>query len=318
MCRTKCLKMFDLRMDYYESSQFCHRNNARLVQVESYDELGSLQGICRVPVASSTAADSEPRTFASGTFTSGGGCWIGLRDVHGNNTYEWDSPSYMVYRGFRDWRRTEVPDRDDPHGFIDIERRCVYSAPWQEDPLIAEQGSWVASHCSVKRSFVCEHNAGTMNRNIVVSGKASFSNESKLTGGSWQFKNVTTINSLVATRSAELFLNSVAGTYKPHRINTLRLERGSLLDIRGGQSVLSEGPAFIGEAPIASAGSYWIQPIVRISPASNWTFQPDSTHIGATIEARFMANRSALAVLGNHSLTLAQVNIQIEIYFAVS
>jgi hypothetical protein len=281
--------------------------NARLVQVESYDELSAVQRICRVPAATAASNAGEARTFSSSTITSGGGCWIGLRDVHGTNTYEWDSPAYMNNRGFRDWRRTEVLDRDDSRGFIDIDRRCVYLSPWQEDPLVAEQGSWVAAPCRVQRRFVCEHSAPTLNRDIVVNGIVSFSNSAKIVGGRWHFKNSTVFSSLVATRSAELLIDSVRGSPGPHRVSLVRLERGSVLDVLGAQSLLSVGAAFIGESA-ERGGSSWIQPLVRVAPTSNWTFQSDTTHLGASIEARFVVNRGTVVIVGNHSLTLAQVS----------
>jgi hypothetical protein len=315
-CRTKCIKMFDLKLDYFESSQYCNKLNARLVQLESYDELSALQRICRVSPAAPVAA--EARIYSSSSITLGGGCWIGLRDVHGNNTYEWDAPSYMTNRGFRDWRRTEVLDRDDPEGFIDIDRRCVYSAPWQEDPLIAEQGSWVASPCRVPRTFVCEHAASTINRDVVVNGLASFSNGSKVNGGRWHFRNSTVFNSLVGTKSAELIIDSMRGSPRSHRVTFIRLERGSVLDVLGGQSLLSEGPAFVGESRAeAGGGSYWMQPMVRVAPTSNWTFRPDNTRLGATIEARVVDIRGTVVVTGNHSLTLAQVIGASKIYVKI-
>ena len=83
-------------------------------------------------------------SFISGESVYSTGCWIGLRDRYGTGLFQWIETGSMDDISFRDWRRTEFLNRDLTAGHLDNGKRCVYTYPWQSDPLISEQGTFLS------------------------------------------------------------------------------------------------------------------------------------------------------------------------------
>lgn len=107
------------------------------------------------------------------------GCWIGLFDRYGTGNFRWLSAlalgNSLTQDGmFLDWRRDEPNNhtisegQETPGG-----ERCAALVPWQEDPLLLEQGSWNDDSCQVLKPFVCQIVANTQRYTVHVAEETS-------------------------------------------------------------------------------------------------------------------------------------------------
>lgn len=230
------------------------------------------------------------------------GCWIGLRDQYGTGWYQWIEASSMNDISYRDWRRTETLNRDLSDGFIDNGKRCVFTFPWQDDPLIREEGSWSMDPCNSKRAFVCQHFQPTINHKITVNGVAFISNTASFSGGTFLFQQYTEINSLNAGQSTEIFVwplsSSTAG-----KVQSIILTDGSSIKFVGG-SISGSGNIFIGEQV-----SYGLQPQILVDGDAKLSF--DSAKI--TVNAEFMVPDGTINLDYTSTLLLQQVRRKVKI-----
>lgn len=195
---------------------------------------------------------------------------------------------------FRDWRRTEELNRDLTEGFLDNGKRCVHTFPWQEDPAIEEQGSWSLSPCATQRAFVCQHAASTHNIALEVTGRAVFSGEAEIFGGSLQL-HFAQIISLKVTHASEvlLFANKNESSSTSGGINLLsaiELSDGSALRLRGPGEFFAVGNVFIGELGLAG-----LQPVVDIGPGVDLYFFPNDDVGQSSIQASTPNSTAMLA-----------------------
>ncbi len=165
---------------------------------------------------------------------------------------------------FRDWRRTEQHNTDLTEGFLDNGKRCVFTFPWQEDPVIMEQGSWARSRCDTPRPFVCQHFASTVNYRVNINSGSVFNGTSEVLGGSFTLSGVTNIVKLVARQSSDIILLPDSELLQ-NLIRTVVLIDGSKLRLIGPGNFTSIGDSFIGE-PI----EYGLQPALVITPQANF------------------------------------------------
>jgi hypothetical protein len=216
-----------------------------LVQIEDYLELEVVKSICR-----------GDRDVESPAYT--GGCWIGLQDAFGTGYYNWRDPASMLDLSFRDWRRgSDRSDRqnlDDPGDFIDNGDNCVLLVPWQEDPLVKEQGSMEEISCiSEERAFVCQMIVTPHRRSITATGRSIF-NGGGIRGGflnlmdSFEFHNFFAENTVVITAEKSK-LTSL--------LKNLILRDGSEFNVN--TKILFTNESFVGESVL-----FGRQPVVRI------------------------------------------------------
>ena len=187
-------------------------------------------------------------------------------------------------------------NRDLSDGFIDNGKRCVFTFPWQDDPLIREEGSWSMDPCNTKRAFVCQYFQPTVNYKITVTGIAFVANSASFLGGTFIFRHHTELRSLSAERSAEIFIwpssSATAG-----RIQNIILTDGSSIKFVGG-SVFGEGNVFIGEQI-----SYGLQPQIFVDDGATMSF--DSAQI--TFNADFSVTNGNVNLDYTSALLLQQV-----------
>lgn len=143
---TKCYRLYEEPLEYDQAESVCrgiaYGLGTLIVQIEDTFESNVVKRVCRGSKTSSAFRE---------------GCWIGLRDAFGNGYYDWRDPSYMNDKSYRDFRRgSDMSDRQNlaaPTAFINNGDNCMSVLPWQDDPLIEEQGSWDEISCTSKRSF---------------------------------------------------------------------------------------------------------------------------------------------------------------------
>lgn len=200
----KCYKLFDTALKYYEAERSCNAVaglgsvNRHLIHIRNRAELLVAQRMCRGPDGSSARSR---------------GCWIGLRDLYGTGNFAWISPAGIGDSDadsgmFLDWRRGEPNNHtisegvESPGG-----ERCAALVPWQEDPLLLEQGSWNDDSCQVQKPFVCQVFGNTARYTISVSKKTTLSAGSLEGGVIATGTGATAITHFTAFRSARLSVN---------------------------------------------------------------------------------------------------------------
>ena len=121
-----------------------------------------------------TSADNSS---AASSTARVGGCWIGLSMDLNTNSFQWNenvytSPTPQV-TAFRDWRRAEPNNHTYSEGQSTNGELCTIVVPWQNDPLIVEQGSWNDVACKLMKAYVCETTRPTNRFQLVVTGTAT-------------------------------------------------------------------------------------------------------------------------------------------------
>lgn len=224
----KCFKLYENITDYDSASESCRATGygsigARLALINNYDELKVVQGMCR--------GDDNSNAYKYG-------CWIGMYDFIGNGTYRWEQhekfsqistdfgrSSYSL--SFYDWKRSSRTNISVAITGENIEeaKRCVHIAPWQTDPLIQEQGSFMDVGCFLPKASVCQVSAST-ERYTLTAATAIFDGPSELDGGHLIATSSATINRLRSIRSGKI---TIAQGTSSNSIQTLVLEDSSSL-----------------------------------------------------------------------------------------
>jgi len=245
----KCYKLMEDALPYLESDAVCRglgdgfgSLGTSLVQIEDHNELDVVKSICRGQSGSSA-------------FTEG--CWIGLQDAFGTGYYNWRDPASMLDLSFRDWRRgSDRADRnalDEPGAFIDNGDNCVHIVPWQEDPLILEQGSFEEVSCfEESKAYVCQMLVTPRRYSLRLRNK-SYLNGGGLRGGHLVVKNSFDVSEFFVEETAHITVSGESSTIKH-----LVLCDGSELDLHTNINITEE--TFIGETSL-----HGLQPIVFIA-----------------------------------------------------
>lgn len=187
------------------------------------------------------------------------GCWIGLQDPLSTGEFRWISPDALelpsttatlgaqAVSWYLDWRRLEPNNQSLSEGVPSPARRggerCAHIVPWQEDPLILEQGSWNDNSCELKKPFVCQIFGDTM-RYTLHANTSMMINRGALEGGYLSTgTGVSRIYHLNIARSGSLIVGSDS---VDSQIGTVYLDEGSSIVIDATAVQLMSG-AYIGE-----------------------------------------------------------------------
>lgn len=230
---------------------------------------------------------------------------------------------------FRDWRRTEELARDLTEGFLDNGKRCVHTFPWQEDPVIEEQGSWSLSPCATPRSFVCQHSATTRNVVIRVTGSARFQESAEFFGGVLQLNFAEILSLQVSHATVVTISPKYSDADTPvvfsgiNIIETMLMADGASLHLEGPRTYFGLGNVRIGEVNLAGQqSSVKIGPHVHVyfntslstatgvSPFSGElvSSQPAAfANVTAVISARLESSEGSIFVATGVTLELGQV-----------
>ena len=271
---SKCYKLFESPLPYYEADYFCNHNNtadspipsqdlsgtidARLMHIRHRNELQVAKRLCR----------GVDRTSAANTQ----GCWIGLRDKlgKGKGFFDWLDIGVVGEDSlFLDWRRNEPNNHTISKGNTTNGELCTELIPHQYDPLLLEQGSWNDESCSILKPFICQMYKNTNRYTMTITGnvlitKGVFEGGFMTIGGS---DNVFTEFTVLRSSALTLVTGSTS------TIGTLYLEDGSSLEAETGAALQTGAysateQAFIGEAMSVStstaSGSLAMQPLVTI------------------------------------------------------
>ena len=247
----------------------------------------------------------------SGSVTHDKGCWIGLQDPLGLGEFDWIQQQAVggTERMFLDWRRQEPNNHSISESFSALGgERCATLVPWQEDPLLLEQGSWNDDSCAMQKPFICQLFGNTQRYTLSVTTDTVLQG-GVLEGGVLQTgTGKSDFYKFTATRSASL----IVGTNPSECIlGNVILTDGSSL-VLNAVSVKTQSDAFIGEpmSPLNTAvpmngPAYFIsglqmQPYVIVSAGSNVNFSPlctasspagcSVTGSNVTINARMFVN----------------------------
>lgn len=180
----KCYKLYENSSTFADADEACSQSgysskiDGHLVEISSYSELDVVKSLCRA-----TPSLASPREH---------GCWIGLKDISSNGNFQWLPSHSSNYRGFRNWRRFEPNNHTVTEGYSTLGELCAHLVPWQEDPLIVEQGMFEDASCFVKKPFVCQMFGKTKRFTLSVSGESYFDG-GVLAGGELVLKGINTL-----------------------------------------------------------------------------------------------------------------------------
>lgn len=200
LCSAKCYKLYENISSYDEAENTCMNDgfgsmDAHLVQISDYEELTTVKGLCRSTHPSSAVLSPAAEH----------GCWIGLRDRTATGDFEWLQPLFTGGNSFRDFRRGEPNNHTFSEGVSTSGELCVALLPWEEDPLIQEQGSWDDVGCVIKKAYVCQIYGVTKRFSIHVTGSAHLMGGG-LEGGMINSNGFATIRNFFVRRSGSLQL----------------------------------------------------------------------------------------------------------------
>lgn len=309
------------------------------MQLRDREELHSAMRLCR---------------GLSGSPANQFGCWIGLHDPQGTGDFDWIEPlTSGSAKLFVDWRRGEANNHTISAGVLaPLGERCGVLVPWQEDPLIEEQGSWNDISCDLSRAFVCQmymttdrfsitvlsHSAfsgGGMEGGILLVGHPSVDSES---GEEIRSTDASSIfNEFSLTRSATLHLSVAASnTILGH----VALEDGSSLLVDASSVHLVSG-SFLGEShkiPVSNPSwdeetqSYIMEPGIvddhgeqlyepfsgesqRMQPVV--TFSPlaqnISVHLGTCVHSEDATETVCMDIVGSGAVQNATINAELNV-----
>jgi len=192
------------------------------------------------------------------------GCWIGLTDRRGDGDFDWIQPlavgstlsvgtTDLGPSMFKDWRRYEpnnqsisegMPSPPDAGG-----ERCASLVPWEEDPLIQEQGSWNDYSCTALKPFICQMFGDTSRYQLQVLQDVHLVGGA-LEGGILQSgTGSTSVLLFTVSRGGMIVLSPT--TSSPISIDQLLLLDGANCTLQAHVQLLSS--AFIGEPPLAGS-----------------------------------------------------------------
>jgi hypothetical protein len=237
---------------------------------------------------------------------------------------------------FLDWRRDEPNNHSISEGVpagvpSAGGERCAVLVPWQEDPLLLEQGSWNDESCEVEKPFLCQVYGDTTRYTLTVTGAAT------LTGGVLEggvmavgtTSGVAGLYHITVARSGRLLVSAKASDCV---IGQVFLLDGATLDLQSA-TVRTQSDAYIGE-PVdhslvltgASPSFLEMQPFLRVGTNTTVTFAPlcgvsaptgcTTTKSNVTISARAFV-KGKFTISGTTDVMMLQVRISpfIHMYF---
>ena len=263
---TKCYKLYENPAKFYDAERTCMTSghgsiDAHLIHISDYDELDVAKGLCRTYDVNSPVKSS--------------GCWIGLADPTGTGNFNWIEPRAVAYPAFRDYRRPGLTNQTFSEGLATSGELCVHIVPWQEDPLILEQGSWNDIACDLEKPFICQAFASTTKYTMTLSAGALFYNTSTIQGGIVNIYAYSEIACLTATKGTIINMFDDCDAYKLYMID------GSSLYVYHAMSIPSD--AFIGEPTGTSEG---LTPYVYVDASTTVTMNCDTTLCDAIFNAQ--------------------------------
>lgn len=220
-----------------------------------------------------------------GTDAHSKGCWIGLQDRLGTGEFTWISPlavggTDMDNGMFLDWRRDEPNNHSISEGVpAQGGERCAALVPWQEDPLVLEQGSWNDDSCTVSRPFVCQTFGDTQRFALTVTHSLLLTAGTLEGGVLVSGSGTAELLNFEVERGGRIEMPSVTGQPTASFacvLGTVLLEDGASLVLHNNAITVSN--AYIGETRNVSAmthhssSSYLaMQPFVQIDAGSTVT-----------------------------------------------
>jgi hypothetical protein len=269
--------------------------------------------------------------FTSGSAAHSRGCWIGLRDPLGSGNFSWISPVGLGTTAggkgkFLDWRRDEPNNHSISEGFpagvpVAGGERCANLVPWQEDPLLLEQGAWNDESCMVEKPFLCQVYGDTERFWLTVTGDVLL-RAGALEGGVLRASNgggATGLYDFNVTRSGRLQVSSTATDCV---VGTVRLLDGATLRLNSNARMLTD--TFVGElvdptvviTDNKSPSFLSMQSFFRVSANSTVNFAPLCTSFAptgcATVSSSVVISARAfvdglLNITGSTVVTMLQV-----------
>lgn len=232
---------------------------------------------------------------------------MGLQDAFGTGYYNWRDPSSMLDISFRNWRRgSDRSDRqelEDPGTFINNGDNCVHLVPWQEDPVILEQGSFEEVSCFTEKAFVCQRLVTSSRHTITATSTSIFTGTGGIRGGQLILQGYFEFDSFFAENAAIIRADS-SMVGMPVAIRNLILRDGSDLILNTDVIVMDE--AFIGEQSTVG-----IQPSLKINSGYTLTASTNCTvcnrtGYNVTINARFEIDEAKIVVHDKVDFVLSQ------------
>ena len=235
--------------------------------------------------------------YCRGSAAHSRGCWFGLQDRRGSGAFDWISPIGLgTVDGdngkFLDWRRDEPNNHSLSDGFPSgggdrNGERCAALVPWQEDPLVLEQGSWKDDSCTSEKPFLCQI-YGNTERFTITARSGALLTGGGMEGGVLQLATVTGAAGLYSfnvTRSGRIQVSSTATDCV---LGTVLLMDGSSLALHANARTQSD--AFIGEpltvslvmAGSAPASHLLMQSFLTVEASATVTFAPLCTVLSPT------------------------------------
>lgn len=151
---------------------------------------------------------------------------------------------------FQDWRRFEPNNQSLSEGRPSPPEaggeRCASLVPWQEDPLIQEQGSWNDYSCTALKPFICQMFGSTSRHQLQVLQDV-YLHGGAMEGGVLQTgAGSTSVLQFTMRRGGKILISSPTISSSTTIIDQLLLIDGSSCIIMESQVQLLSG-AFIGE-----------------------------------------------------------------------
>jgi hypothetical protein len=254
---SKCYKLFEDVLPFFEAEASCYNSKlgsigAHLVQMSGYEELNTVKRMCRGNIGSS-ARDN--------------GCWIGLRDATGQGSYDWIDTRAVFKDSFRDWRRPSEPNNlTISEGVATPGELCVFLAPWQDDPLIEEQGSWMDFACALKKAYICQIYSPTFRNHFNIMATTSIRGGG-FDGGIVNIYGESDIKDFMLSKTAKFIIHhSADGT----KLENIRMKDGSVIKFNANVSV----NGYIGEFS-NPLGSKVMQPVVYLQESKSVSAQKE-------------------------------------------
>lgn len=242
------------------------------------------------------------------------GCWIGIRQVAGDG-FEWLSPSAVggAVAGkrdamFLDWRRHEPNNMTVSNGTATYGgEQCVQLVPWQQDPLIVEQGAWADDACQNTRPFICQVFSPTVRFSVTVANATTFET-GVVHGGAIVSVGTAKIASVHLLRGAALWLGSSTRVSRVR--NVVLMDAARLVavgrvamynDARVGDMPLAEYRDLLGVSAslAASPNALYAQSVVVVA-SKGALLTTSLSNIDAT-----PSTSTAIGCGGAHNITLA-------------
>jgi hypothetical protein len=232
-----------------------------------------------------------------------------MRDSNGLGYFDWVEPigigKASINSRFHDWRRFELNNMTVSYGDTNQGgERCVAIAPWQDDPLLLEQGGWLDLACSLRKPFICQSFATTVRYTLKVAGNVVIG-QAAIVGGIVDFNGAANISNLEVSRSAILIASNPSATV---RVSTMTLVDGStFLD----QSITKLNElSFIGEQR-SDGDTHGAQSTFTLAPNSSLTIDCFKCSNDRSVEVNSrMISYGSITINSLMTLNLLQVSPQ--------